>query len=152
MPIEEGGLGLIEVRTWLEAFRRNQLVRLHRATARTEDNPKLAHTDTVLPSIFNYLVNAIRASKGMPICFGSFFYLQPDERKEVAREFPPYWRQVLDHFERTLAQSHNMDDVFAKSCPYLDQVFACEVIVELSPDGLMEEEDADVQDFYFHSV
>jgi Reverse transcriptase (RNA-dependent DNA polymerase) len=152
MPIEEGGLGLIDVRTWLEAFRRNQLVRLHRATARTEDNPKLAHTDTVLPSIFNYLVNAIRASKGMPICFGSFFYLQPDERKEVAREFPPYWRQVLDHFERTLAQSHNMDDVFAKSCPYLDQVFACEVIVELSPDGLMEEEDADVQDFYFHSV
>jgi Reverse transcriptase (RNA-dependent DNA polymerase) len=133
MPIEEGGIGLIDVQPWLEAFRRNQLVRLHRATVRAEDDPKLAHTDTVLPSIFNYFVNVISVLKGNPRHFGSFFHLQPQERKEIASEFPPYWRQVLEHYERTLAHSHRMDDAFVRKNPSLDHVFACEVTVEIDP-------------------
>jgi Reverse transcriptase (RNA-dependent DNA polymerase) len=153
MPISEGGLGLIDVPLWLEAFRRNQLVRLHRATVRAEDDRRLVHTDTVLPTIFNFLVNAICRTKGMPVHFGSFFYLPQNVRQEITRELPPYWRQVLNHFERTLAHLHTVENVFAK-CPSIDAVLACEVCVELDdPSDYMDpEDDVDLQSMYFQPV
>ena len=128
MPVSEGGVGLIDVPVWLEAFRRNQLVRLHRATVREEDDRKLVHTDKTLPSIFNHVVNAICVTKGMPCRKGSFFYLAPEVRIEIASAFPPYWTAVLDHFERTLGKKHSMERVLEKS-ECLDAVLACYVSV-----------------------
>jgi hypothetical protein len=130
MPIQHGGVGLIDVSTWLMAFRRNQLVRLHRATERPEDEILTVYTDTVLPSIFNHMVNFIRCKLDMsfPVC-GSYFWLEKSVRITIANMFPLYWRFVLEHFESKLGHKHNMSQAIHPSSMPLDTIFSAEITV-----------------------
>jgi len=149
MPVEMGGVGLKDLKYWIHAFRRNQIVRLHRATVRPDDEEGMVYTDTVLPAIFNYIVRVAKGKLGMYTeMWGDFFWLGKSVRERIVPFFPRYWQRVLEHYEAMgLGLKHGMDKTTDPKLP-LDTVLNTVITVEGPPARYTE--DPHVQDKYFH--
>jgi exonuclease III len=152
MPVEMGGVGLKDLRLWIAAFRRNQLVRLHRATVRPDDEEGMVYTDTVLPAIFNFVVKVARAKEGMwAEGVGDYFWCEKSQRESIAAYFPPYWQKVLKHYQETgLGDRHDMVDMTTNPKLPLDTLLSTVIRVP----GPVEQytDDEDYQDQYFHEI
>jgi exonuclease III len=103
VPRAFGGAGLLHPRYWCEAFKRNQLSRLHRGFSRPTDHKLLKHTDPSLVSLFKLavlLTSHIHLNKNFDP--STFFWLDPTHRAEIARHMPSYWKGIITHHDNFL--------------------------------------------------
>ena len=100
-PRTLGGAGLLHPRTWCEAFKHNQLVRLHRGFPRPTDHKHTKHTDPSLVQLFKlavFFTSHTRLQKSFDP--STFFWITPTHRAEIARHMPSYWNALITHYDR----------------------------------------------------
>jgi len=99
MPLEMGGSGLIHPPTWLRAFKRDFLVRLHQCLPLPGDEEGLFYSDPSLLLLFKECVRVI-CGPGAPDA-ATIFYQPPESpfRRKVFATLPPIWGGLFDHFD-----------------------------------------------------
>ena len=131
MPVDQGGTGLLDIPKWINAFHRNQILRLHRATRRTEDLIYTEYSDKTLANIFNHVTSIIRilhTDTNAP-GKGNFFWLGKSERQKITKFLPEYWKSVIQHFDDSWSGNHTNEKLIREGHLPLDRLISIEVVL-----------------------